>query len=149
MTVETPETSQRLGGQLARVLQVVRDGKWRTLSDIRDEMHSPVSTQSISARLRDFRKLKFGNYLVERRSTGTEGLHEYRVDVNQNNPLPTQGKAFDADAVFKAAEALVARAQATDASSDFSLSEADDRRAAEVTLGVIQDIVSLVRTHSS
>ena len=66
----------RLTGQMKRVRDVVLDGVWRTLPEIEALTGDP--TQSISARLRDLRKGKFGGFRVERR-TRTSGLWEYRV----------------------------------------------------------------------
>jgi hypothetical protein len=55
------------------------DGQWRTLAEISAVIRCPEA--SVSARLRDLRKNKFGGYLVERRRRGAErrGLFEYRV----------------------------------------------------------------------
>lgn len=72
-----PEKDQaRLTGLLDRVFWLMLDGRWRTLSDI----HAKVggSEASISARLRDLRKQKFGAFLVERRRL-SGGLWEYRL----------------------------------------------------------------------
>jgi predicted ArsR family transcriptional regulator len=55
------------------------DGKWRTLREIADALTIPEA--SASARLRDLRKERFGNYQVERqrRGEGRKGLFEYRM----------------------------------------------------------------------
>ena len=57
----------------------MRDGAWRTLDEISVAVGAPPA--SVSARLRDLRKEKFGAHLVERRSRGERGrgLYEYRV----------------------------------------------------------------------
>jgi DNA adenine methylase len=70
----------RLAIQLAQVKQVMLDGRWRTLEEI-SVLTSYSTLQSISARLRDLRKEKFGNYIVDRRRKGNpkDGLFEYRV----------------------------------------------------------------------
>lgn len=66
----------RLNAQTLRVWQVVKDGAWRTLAEISAATGDPEA--SISARLRDLRKVKFGGHTVERaRMDG--GLHMYRV----------------------------------------------------------------------
>lgn len=52
------------------------DAKWRTLGEVAKETGAPEA--SISARLRDLRKEKFGGYLVERKYHG-DGLWAYRV----------------------------------------------------------------------
>jgi hypothetical protein len=80
----------RLNSQLGRVFDVMQDGYWRTLGEIdramdilnrtRDEGRTNTSEASISARLRDLRKPRFGGYLVERRARDRErGLYEYRM----------------------------------------------------------------------
>ena len=70
----------RLDGQLGRVYALMRDGKWRTLPNI--SLHVEGSEAALSARLRDFRKSKYGSHLVERRHVGG-GLYEYRLLVNR------------------------------------------------------------------
>ncbi len=71
----------RLTGQLARVWAVMKDGSWRTLSEIASATHDPES--SISAQLRHLRKARFGGHTVDRRSRGerSSGLWEYRVQL--------------------------------------------------------------------
>lgn len=69
----------RLTGQIARVFALMRDGEWRTLAEIAQHVHDPEA--SISARLRDLRKDKFGGHTLERRHRGpkSDGLYEYRL----------------------------------------------------------------------
>lgn len=68
----------RLSGQLAEVYNLMRDGRYRTLAEIRNVVHG--SEAGISARLRDLRKQKWGAHRVNRRRReGTDGLHEYQV----------------------------------------------------------------------
>ncbi len=68
----------RLTGQLEAVLGLMlADGAWRTLKEISAELGYPEA--SISARLRDLRKDKFGNYRVDRKRMFTSGLFAYRV----------------------------------------------------------------------
>lgn len=81
---------KRLTAQLYEVWLVMHDGQWRTLGEIaaiiaakRKAPAKFVPTQSVSARLRDFRKSKFQKKLgeemeVERRRIGP-GLYQYRV----------------------------------------------------------------------
>lgn len=73
---------KRLSGQLSRVWTLCRDGRWRTLGEIASTTGSPES--SVSARLRDLRKMRFGGHLVDRRHRGEpgSGLYEYRVIPN-------------------------------------------------------------------
>lgn len=73
----------RLSKQYERVFDLMRDGSWRTLDEIArgtGDMH-----QSISARLRDMRKPKFGGHVVERQRRGdpSNGLFEYRLIISQ------------------------------------------------------------------
>jgi len=68
----------RLRRQLNDVWVVVRDGQWYTLKYIAYEVNAPEA--SVSARLRDFRKTKFGGHTVLReRIPNGNGLHRYRV----------------------------------------------------------------------
>jgi hypothetical protein len=69
----------RLTGQINRVFECVKDGKWRTLSEISEATGDPHA--SVSTRLRDFRKSRFGGYKVEKEYIGN-GLYKYRLDVN-------------------------------------------------------------------
>ena len=69
----------RLGGQMKRVYLVMADGAWRTLEEISVVIGAPEA--SISARLRDLRKERFGSHTIERRRRGeaSKGLFEYRL----------------------------------------------------------------------
>lgn len=77
----------RLDSQLERVRAVMRDGLWRTLAEIQRAIGGG-SEAAISARLRDFRKIRHGAWKVDRRRRGdpSRGLHEYRVE-----PPPKEG----------------------------------------------------------
>lgn len=88
---------KRLTGQMRRVFDVMEDGKWRTLEEIRatsfvrglhvrdGDAHND-SEAAISARLRDLRKSRFGGFTVDRRRRGDpgSGLFEYRVTKGEN-----------------------------------------------------------------
>jgi hypothetical protein len=81
-TTYDPELDyDRLARQFERVRALMSDGAWRTLREIADELGHPEA--SISARLRDLRKEKFGGFLVERRRRGDppRGLFEYRLQI--------------------------------------------------------------------
>lgn len=78
-----PRDGVRLNKQHAAVWEVVRFGDWMTLAQIAERTGCPEA--SVSARLRDFRKDKFGSLTVERRHIG-EGLHQYRVLVPVREP---------------------------------------------------------------
>jgi hypothetical protein len=69
----------RLGKQLRRVLQCLLIGDWLTLAEIRHRTRDPEA--SISARIRDLRKPKFGGHTIDRRRRGepSDGLWEYRL----------------------------------------------------------------------
>ena len=79
-TYECEIDHDRLNTQLQSVKKLMADGDWRTLDDISAMI--PGSIASISARLRDLRKTKFGGYTVERRRCGVAGLFEYRLAIN-------------------------------------------------------------------
>lgn len=74
-TYERPRDHDRLFAQLNRVRGVMADHVWHTLDAIADRTGDPPA--SISARLRDLRKDKFGRLTIERRYV-TGGLFEYR-----------------------------------------------------------------------
>jgi hypothetical protein len=71
----------RLTHQLDRIRNLMIDGRWRTLGEIRSATGDPES--SISAQLRHLRKPRFGAYKIDkrRRGVGRRGLFEYRLDV--------------------------------------------------------------------
>jgi hypothetical protein len=80
-TFEPEQDGPRLSSQLVATRELMLDGEWRNLAQIvlalrKQGIH--VTEASISARLRDLRKLKFGGYSVERRRL-IGGLWEYRV----------------------------------------------------------------------
>jgi hypothetical protein len=56
--------TQRLNKQAQDVFDVMADGKWHSLSEISKITGHPEA--SVSARLRDFRKQRFGGHRVER-----------------------------------------------------------------------------------
>ncbi len=78
-----PRDGVRLNKQHAAVWEVVRFGDWMTLAEVAERTGYPEA--SISARLRDFRKDKFGCLTVERRYI-EDGLHQYRVLVPVREP---------------------------------------------------------------
>lgn len=75
-TYEADRDHDRLTSQLERVKQVVVGAPWMTLEEIAAITGTPEA--SVSARLRDLRKVKFGAYTVERRFVH-RGLFAYRV----------------------------------------------------------------------
>ena len=69
---------KRLRAQHQAVFDAMRDGQWHTLGAISLTTGAPQA--SVSARLRDFRKEKFGGRHVERRRLkALGGLFEYRL----------------------------------------------------------------------
>lgn len=84
-TYERAKDHKRLSSQLFQVKWLMGDGKWRSLDQISTTLgfreQSSFPPASISARLRDLRKEKFGAYQVERRR-GDGGLFEYRLVGN-------------------------------------------------------------------
>lgn len=73
---------KRLTGQLLRIFNLMKDGNWRTLSEITEATGDPQA--SISAQIRHLRKPRFGSHTVYKRHKGEpcNGLWEYRVVVN-------------------------------------------------------------------
>jgi len=65
-----------LSDQLDRVFSLMRDGQWRSLSDIEKATGDPPA--SISAQLRHLRKKRFGCFVVEKKHMD-DGLYLYRV----------------------------------------------------------------------
>jgi hypothetical protein len=84
-TYDPPRDYVRLTGQLLAVFNLMRDGQWRTLAEIK-AAGVPGSDSSISARVRDFRKNEYGGHKVESRCrAGTAGcVWEYRLIVNRS-----------------------------------------------------------------
>jgi hypothetical protein len=77
---------KRLKSLLGRVFLLMRDGQWRTLTEI--QLAVGGSQPGISARLRDFRKDKFGGHQVDRQRFGNpeDGVFEYRLVVREPDP---------------------------------------------------------------
>lgn len=98
----------RLTGQLAQVHELLSsedDYDWWTIQELADKM--PGATEaSISARIRDLRKPRFGGYLVERRRRGgpPSGCWEYRLGdkgahvqrLHRNGATPERLEALSA-----------------------------------------------------
>jgi hypothetical protein len=71
----------RLNDQQKRIFDVMRDGAWRTLEGIAKITGDP--TPSISARLRDLRKEKYGGHQLDREYLA-DGLYRYRLICNNS-----------------------------------------------------------------
>jgi hypothetical protein len=80
-TFDDKRDGDRLRAQLNRVYKFMHDGVWRTLEMISRETGDPEA--SVSARLRDFRKSKFGGHTVERQYI-SNGLWRYRLLVRKS-----------------------------------------------------------------
>jgi len=78
-TYDPKYDKERLASQLNRVFNCMKDRKWRTLKEISRIVSAPEA--SVSARLRDFRKERFGSYVVEMRpkEDRKKGWYEYRL----------------------------------------------------------------------
>jgi hypothetical protein len=79
-TYDRERDHDRLKTQLNDVYQLMQDGEWRTLAEIRKQTGWKHSEAAISARLRDFRKKKFGGHIVDRLYLH-DGLFTYRLTV--------------------------------------------------------------------
>ena len=84
----TPTDEPRLNQQLTWVYNIMYDGKWRTIWGIVQlilEDHGVrVMQTSVSARLRDLRKEKFGGHTVDRIYKG-DGKFLYRLIVRRSD----------------------------------------------------------------
>ena len=78
-TYEKQLDQTRLGAQAGRVWSLMADENWRTLGEI--SLVTGDSEPGISARLRDFRKARFGGHTIERRrrGAGKRGIFEYKL----------------------------------------------------------------------
>ena len=96
----TEDETVHMGKQLGAMFTLMADGKKRTLTAIQHDLmragHGYISTPSVSARLRDLRKPKFGSHAVIREralraATGT--MYTYRLVQNPAwGPAPTTNK---------------------------------------------------------
>ena len=75
-----PHDYERIGKQRAAIFSLMSNGGRWTLSELERVTGYPQA--SISARLRDFRKPKFGGHIVRReRIADCGGTYEYRLEV--------------------------------------------------------------------
>lgn len=79
-TYEHTRDGARLGDQMMAVLSVMADGQWRTLKQLAAAVEAPEA--SVSARLRDLRKPRFGGHRVERRYV-CKGSFTYQLIVRE------------------------------------------------------------------
>lgn len=76
VTYDHGRDGARLTAQHERVKEFMRAGGWHTLAEIHEATGDPEA--SVSARLRDLRKKRFGKHTVLRRHLG-DGLYAYRL----------------------------------------------------------------------
>lgn len=81
-TYNAERDKDRLKTQLFNVWRLMKDSRWRTLEQIAAKVGCPEA--SVSARLRDFRKSKFGSHTVERMYVH-RGLFKYRLIPNEDH----------------------------------------------------------------
>lgn len=74
-TFDPARDESRLNRQARDVFRIVADEEWHTLAELAERTGHPEA--SVSARLRDLRKVRFGAHIVERMYLG-DGLHAYR-----------------------------------------------------------------------
>ena len=78
-TYDDDQDRGRLWSQLTRVREFLGKGRWVTLEEISSATGYPEA--SISARIGDLRKRKFGSHLVgARRKKAGKGTWEYRLE---------------------------------------------------------------------
>lgn len=75
VTFDPARDTSRLNRQALAVWRVMRDGQWHTLAELSGATGYPEA--SVSARLRDLRKRRFGSRRVDRMYLG-DGLHAYK-----------------------------------------------------------------------
>ena len=75
-----------------RVLDLMRDGQWRTLREI--EAVTGGSATGISAKMRDLRKQEFGAHYLCAENQG-DGVWLYRLTVNRATVEPVQLDLFE------------------------------------------------------
>lgn len=79
VTYEAEHDEKRLTTQAMKIYKFMSNENWQTLQEISRATNAPEA--SASACLRDFRKKRWGQHVVERRIRGERkrGLYEYRV----------------------------------------------------------------------
>lgn len=83
-TYDQAKDEARLTGQALRTFELMADGKARTLREIAAAVG--CSEASASARLRDFRKRRFGRHEVTRERVSA-GLYRYALKVSRRLAL--------------------------------------------------------------
>lgn len=75
--------------QLNRVLSVLSDGQWHSLSNISQKLF--IKRRSVSSRIRDLRLTVYGNHSIEVRKTPRRQVYEYRLMAQNTTPNPAIG----------------------------------------------------------
>jgi hypothetical protein len=78
-TYSRPHDLKRLNGQAKDIWDFMSDGRWHTPDEI--ERQTGHNWAAASARLRDFRKSKFGGSTVDRMNIGN-GVFAYRLTAS-------------------------------------------------------------------
>lgn len=81
-TYDRERDFERLSSLLGRVHEVMSDGMWYTLNMLRNRCGGTEA--SLSARVRDLRKAKFGGHTVIRRYI-KNGLWEYMLEQKSSS----------------------------------------------------------------
>ncbi|MFA5392054.1 MAG: hypothetical protein WC331_11615 [Candidatus Omnitrophota bacterium] len=76
----------RLKTQLGKIYSLMIDGRWRTLREI--EHATGYMTSSISAQLRNLKKLEYGHYIVDHRRRGDKELGLFEYQLLRRGPQP-------------------------------------------------------------
>lgn len=80
VTFDAKRDGDRLNRQARAVYAILTDHRWHTLAELEAVTGYPQA--SISARIRDLRKPKFGGHTVSRSYLG-EGLWHYRLEPDR------------------------------------------------------------------
>lgn len=83
-TFDPSRDASRLSAQLDAVRELMLDGCWRTLGEIRDALNLPPDA-AVGTRVRDLRKPQFGGYIVDPQYV-SRGVWRYRV---RPRPIPS------------------------------------------------------------
>ena len=70
--------NKRLGNQLTKIFELMKDGKFRTLDEINRITCEPQA--SISAQLRHLKKVRFGSHTLNKKYLGN-GLYTYQLII--------------------------------------------------------------------
>lgn len=77
--IDMNRDAKRLSGQIKDIYDLMKDGQWRTLGAI--EAATKHGQASISAQLRNLKKVQFGGHGLEKRHLGN-GLYEYKLVIH-------------------------------------------------------------------